>query len=537
MLLDGIARHIFPRTPPILIDGPSGSSAIHHLDTSNIFHVHRVSSCDSDKRMSSCAVSARLQPLLTTELTGRVVTINILPDNVLLHIFHSYRSTYLDGPDQFDLLWSWRWRRLAHVCQRWRAVVFASPNFLDLRLLFDPWTRVELTDIWPPLPTIIRNMADCPMPEDYDFDAATVHHNHVYEIDLFYLTNSQLQRLASAMQKQFPALTHLLLESAYDCRPATALPDGFLGGFAPRLQSLELYSIPFPTLPKLLLSATDLVYLTLSNIPHSGYISPEVIVTGLAVLVNLRTLTLDFESPRSRPDRKNRRPPPPIRTVLPSLTRFGFHGVSEYLEDLVARIDAPLLDSIRIDFFHQLIFDIPQLAQFMRRMTGFMAIDEIHVVFDDYGVRVECIPPTMTFDKTSRLRISCRWLDWQLSSLEQVFTSFFPSIHMVEYLYIYTCQYSSSRQQDDIENTHWLESLHPFTAVTNLYICEETAQSIAPALQDLVGERAIDVLPALENFYWEELQPRRPVREAFGQFIAARELLGRPVAISNWNRR
>ncbi len=46
---------------------------------------------------------------------------------------------------------------------------------------------------------------------------------------------------------------------------------------------------------------------------------------------------LSFQSPR--------RPPTSTRTVLriTSLTRFGFKGVIEYLEDLVARIDAPLL--------------------------------------------------------------------------------------------------------------------------------------------------------------------------------------------------
>jgi hypothetical protein len=49
------------------------------------------------------------------------------------------------------------------------------------------------------------------MPEDYDFDAAIVHHNRVCEINLLHLTSSQLQRLASAMQEQFPALIHLML--------------------------------------------------------------------------------------------------------------------------------------------------------------------------------------------------------------------------------------------------------------------------------------------------------------------------------------
>ena len=198
------------------------------------------------------------------------------------------------------------------------------------------------------------------MPEDYDFDAAIVHHSRVCDIYIVNLTSSQLQRLASAAQEQFSALIYLKLGfDVSDSRPAPVLPDGFLGGSTPRLRSLRLHSISFPALPKLLLSATHLVRLSLRNIPHSGYISPEIIITGLAVLANLNSLTIGFESPLSRPVRQNGRPPPPTRTVLPALTRLEFKGVSEWLEAVVARIDAPLLGFVQVTFFHQLIFDIP----------------------------------------------------------------------------------------------------------------------------------------------------------------------------------
>ena len=165
--------------------------------------------------------------LLLTVWAGHA-TINILPDDVLLRIFNFYQVTSLDGLDESDPMFKHHWHRLIHVCWRWRCIVFASPNFLDLKLVCGPWTRVELTAIWPPLPTIIRNRANYPMPENYDFDAAFANHNYVYKIDLFHLSSSQLQRLASAMQQHFPALIHLLLESASDSRPAPALPGGFL---------------------------------------------------------------------------------------------------------------------------------------------------------------------------------------------------------------------------------------------------------------------------------------------------------------------
>jgi hypothetical protein len=189
-----------------------------------------------------------------------------------------------------------------------------------------------------------------------------------------------------------------------------------------------------------------------------------------------------------------------------------------------------------ITFFHQLIFDIPQLAQFMRRTTRFQALNEVHVDFDYSGVQVGYLPPTRTVDGKSGLRISCKELDWQLSSVEQVFTPFFSSIYMVEQLYIYEPEYFPSQWQDDIESMQWLELFHPFIAVKHLYVSKTFAQSIAPTLQELVLERVTDVLPALESLFLEELQSSGPVQEAIKQFVTARQLLGHPVAISHWNR-
>ncbi|KAN0107506.1 hypothetical protein V8E52_010101 [Russula decolorans] len=73
-----------------------------------------------------------------------------------------------------------------------------------------------------------------------------------------------------------------------------------------------------------------------------------------------------FESSQPRPIQEKERTPVQTRSALPALTYFNFRGVCEYLEDLIAGIDAPFLDKLKITFFHQLIFDTPQLAQFIR---------------------------------------------------------------------------------------------------------------------------------------------------------------------------
>ncbi|KAH9987739.1 hypothetical protein BJV74DRAFT_491391 [Russula compacta] len=58
------------------------------------------------------------------------------------------------------------------------------------------------------------------------------------------------------------------------------------------------------------------------------------------MLPSLNAVHIGFRSPLSRPDRITLSPP--TRAVLPALTHFNFKGVSEYLEDFVARMIPPI---------------------------------------------------------------------------------------------------------------------------------------------------------------------------------------------------
>ena len=329
----------------------------------------------------------------------------MLPDVALLEIFHFY----MDGSARTE-----EWHTLVHVCRKWRNVVFGSPRRLNLRLRCTEGTPVRKTiDAWPLLPILIQGSGNWTWGMD-NIIAALEHNDRIRILKLFDVTSSQMEKVLAAMQQPFPALQYLTLISLNE---TSVVPASFLGGSAPRLQSFYLHRIPFPGLPKLLLSAIHLVDLHLYHIPHSGYFSPEAIVTALSALTSLEYLEIGFESPRSRPDRR-RRPPPLTRTLLPALTLFVFEGVSEYLDDLVARIDAPLLDKFHITFFHQLIFDTPQLTQFIGRTPKFKACYHAQVKFSDQAVWLS------TIDTKLSLTISCRQSDWQLSSLAQVCSSF-----------------------------------------------------------------------------------------------------------------
>ncbi|KAI0267210.1 hypothetical protein BGY98DRAFT_1102235 [Russula aff. rugulosa BPL654] len=277
------------------------------------------------------------------------------------------------------------------------------------------------------------------------------------------------------MQEPFLALTSLELTwNDEEKAMITQGSDSFLGGFAPRLQKLTLSGIPIPFLglQKALLSANDLVELRLQNIPHLVYFSPDAIVTCLSASTNLELLELIFQSPRSRPVREKRR-------------------VNEYLEDIVAQIDAPLLDELSIIFFHQLPFYTRQLAQFIGRAPKLGGRNEAHVVFSEHAVRVTLLLPSQPLSgEEVKLEVLCKHPDMQLLSATQLCTLSFPQafIRTVEHLYIVERQYSSKPHwETDIQKSEWLGLLHPFTNVKDLYLSEKIVTLIAPGLRELVG--------------------------------------------------
>jgi hypothetical protein len=323
--------------------------------------------------------------------------------------------------------------------------------------------------------------------------------------------------------------------ATHDKTPAPpAIPDSFLAGSSPRLRNVSLHGILFPGLPKLFLSATHLVFLNLSDIPHSGYIPPEEMVAPLSVVSSLEALSLGFRSPQSRPGLENRNLPRPKSSLLPALRRLHFKGVTEYFEELVTLIDTPQIDGMNIAFFNQIDFICTRLAQFINRTPKLRARDEAHVQFDDSTVGISLRNRTYNLSLPSHellINISCREPDWQLSSVEQVCNSFYP-LSAPRDLYIEDEYSQLVWESGAIENNLWLELLLPFTAVENLYLSKEFAPGVAVALQDLVG--ITEVLPRLQNIFVEELEPSGPLQESFGRFVAARQ----PIAISvrSWKK-
>jgi F-box-like len=455
-----------------------------------------------------------------------VKRIDILPDDALLEILDFYMAMHPSYGDKMEVE---AWQSLVHVCRRWRSLVLESPRRLKLRLFCTPETPTKGSiGVWPALPLIVMGITPSSSGTK-NIITALGQTNRICQVVLLDLASWQLEQVLAPMQVSFPELTEMRFSSHAETLSAIPIPDSFLGGSSPSLQSFQLIGIPFPGLPKLLLSATRLVSLWLSNIPHSGYISPEAMVSLLSALSSLETLHIEYQSPQSHPDLKSRSLSPLKRSVLPTLDKIRFKGVTEYLEDLVTFIDAPRLNTLRIDFFNQIDFDCRRLARFINRTPTLRARDKAHVKFQDWSTSL-VLPAQST---TLRISISCREPDWQLSSIEQVCNSFLHDLFTIQDLYIEHRYSLLAWKNDAIESTLWLQLLLPFTAVKNLYLSKEFAPGIAAALQEVVGTRITVVLPSLQNIFVEEgLEPLGPFQENIGQFVTARQLSGHPVTIS-----
>jgi hypothetical protein len=309
------------------------------------------------------------------------------------------------------------------------------------------------------------------------------------------------------------------------------LPDSFLGGTALVYDHLNWLFFHFRDYRNYFC----LVNLDLSDIPRSGYIPPEAMATGLSALSSLESLHLDFLYQRPRPALESRRPPPPplTRSILPNLTEIRFDGTSEYLEEILARIDAPRLDELHIIFFNQIIFDTPQLFQFISRRPTLRAPGKGHIAFDPWAFFVGFPSQTSDYDVLS-VRIPCMASKSQLSSFEQVCTSSLPPISTLEDLYIHEDKFWRQRWRD-IDNMLWLDLLRSFVAVKNLYLSEEFMAYIAPALQGLVGGRTAGGLPTLKNIFLKGFRPSIRLHEGIERFVAVRRLTSHPVAVSRWD--
>ncbi|KAI9449521.1 hypothetical protein F5148DRAFT_1379287 [Russula earlei] len=245
----------------------------------------------------------------------------------------------------------------------------------------------------------------------------------------------------------------------------------------------------------------------------------------------LETLRLGFQSPRSHPDPASRSPLPLTRSVLPRSHQTCVPRRSRVLGGLLAQIEIPVLNQLWIEFFMDLDFVVPQVHQLISHTESFKTFHAASVYISNHTVLFSIWSETNHSPDLS-VAISCRDLDYQLSSLAQ-FCNSSLLLPTLTHLDIMIRLNSQPHWNDDMETIQWLELLGPFTAVKSLrlQIDDPVRRHFCQALEELAGERVTEVLPSLRTIIFSSLRGQEHGPESIEGFVAARKLAGHPVAV------
>ncbi|KAH9071149.1 hypothetical protein EDB83DRAFT_2517738 [Lactarius deliciosus] len=295
-----------------------------------------------------------------------------LPENVLLEIFDAYRQDIELQPG-YKNVWNSRdgWFKLAHVCRSWRQVVLLSPSRLHLHLLFTPRrsSRAAVLNRLPRLPILIDFSAETRTWTNKEVNlalAAIKHRSRVHGIALR-RQYTEMDELLGALSHPFPGLESLEISPTHG-NYELLLPAGFLSGSAPSLRQLSLRAGAPRRLSPLLSSATGLVELTLTLRVVLTALPGASFIANLQRMSHLRRLELNLDYYKTRNPYPTELPGRAGDVVrLSELTHLFFRGHRVYLQALVIRLGAPLLQHLEVALCggSHPPFPIPHLCKFI----------------------------------------------------------------------------------------------------------------------------------------------------------------------------
>ena len=459
------------------------------------------------------------------------IHIHKLDSDSLLQIFSHYRLKY--GKKWY--LWH-TWRNLAHVCQRWRYLMFDMWSHLDMSLVLTINSpSINTLRHLPPIPLFIvfpdhgtRAMSQKDE-ENIHFGLQSV--DRVFRVDL-QAPSSIFRVWLGQMNQVFPRLGDLSLLST-STEENLVLPETFQ---APDLRRLALHGIGLSTRSTLLPSAIALSTLSLTHIGESSYLPPRHLVKQLQGLPRLEELSIGFAIPIPLPSAEGKLLPAPMPPVtLPSLRRLTFRGVSVYLDNLVAQINAPLLERLKLTLLFEITFTLVNLTEFIGRTKGFTSgCLDFRVKFKKDGVYVDAGHKKSGYHepldiKTLSVYVNCEPIDWQVDSAVQVCRALGKAVSTVEVLSLdLGVDAMPSDWENMLDDMLWRELLLPFTSAKRLYIGSSLTLELSRTLASVIGDLVLNLLPELQ-----ELEVPIKINQAnfYSMFVQARESVGRPVRL------
>jgi len=400
---------------------------------------------------------------------------------------------------------------------------------------------------------------------------------------------SNLRDLVQVMNDEYPNLQRLLIRAQADPRAdrrnrnrnrndavTVTLHEGLR---APLLHRVTLSNVGLPTSSRLLSGAgEDLVSLGLLNFPaEPPDLHPAHLTAQLAALSHLELLTVHFST--AVPNRQVMRQlqgAPTTRIALPRLRMLAYRGGSAYLEGILARLDAPHLHTLSVEFFNQFTFSVPSLLHFARAMNA-LTFRSAALYFDEDFVSLIVDP----LDKRAgdgggggggthplHVQVKGKLLDWQVTSISQICSTLAPLLAQTENLMLgfhkdgpdpaaagaveAEAPGAAAGWQVAVDRAQWRALFRIFAGVKTLQLSGGRIGDLFRALQPRVGEGngggegegadeegtnddgvdggvfTPEILPALQK-----LVPRGwgDPDDAFASFIAARTAAGLPVRL------
>src|SRR5712675_2973401 len=470
-------------------------------------------------------------PSKTKMVDNGTITIEYLPNELLLHVFSFHRLLSSKGNRPSSA--TWRWYILAHVCQRWRDLIFSSLHHLEAHLIVPRKSPKTPLDSWPSIPISVWYPSNGYMSKDQiaDVVSALEHSDRIREIRL----PMTMGRLfwTSIGNKSFPELEHLTL-----CGPhSITLPHEFFGGSTPhpRLRSILLIGFHLPALPKLLLSSRGLVSLHLgsSTLTGKGFISPEVLSNALSSTTQLEYLyiTCGRFPVESHPELTSTNSAPHNLVVLPALTYFRIGSFIKYLENFVSWINAPHLMKLIVDVDRS-IFDVPQLSQFISRTEHLSSLPlRTSISLNTFAFEIEHHFRRLSSPQEGYFRLMGDRTDyWQVSQVVHICAQLSPFAWSVKQLKL-SVSHLPPTLRGKTDPAPWLQLLSPYNNIEDIEIFGQGAPctGFACALQQSTWEMAQEVLPALRVLRIHGFD-FRSIRLMM-LFAAARRLNSRPVIV------
>jgi hypothetical protein len=458
-------------------------------------------------------------------------TIQDLDNDSLLNVFHLFRPSLIEVDESGTAIWKWGtqqwWYKLAQVCSRWRWLILGSASYLGLSLVCKPGISIaDMLAHSPPLPLIIgfNHPAHELTAEDEKGILYTLQQRDRVQCIYLQLPVLSLQKLIINIDGEFPALQYLFIGPPTEHDAQLALPPTFE---APHLRRLSLSYFASQIGSSLLSTSTGLVRLLLDWIHPSTYPHPNDFLQQLASLPQLENLEISFRSPVPNRDigRQLLDDPITIHVTHINLRVFDFVGVSDFLEAVLPHLATPLLETFRVQFFNQLRFPVPHLPQFMLTAEK-LRFGRAVLIFHHEAVLLRAFTHVGARFDNLNVTVSCRHLDWQVSSAKEICNFLRPLLSGVVDLTLDHREHTlSSAWHNQADPTQWRDLLESFGDVKTLRVHNGLVGELSRSLL-LDGEPPLQVLPKLK----ELVCPINGVDDqTYAPFIREREVAGQPV--------